>query len=92
MRLFLYEVVARIVAIYLCFYFGRQLRDGFVERKIEFYLTRSDFIDWLLTSPSSWIVYRDIAPVRYWMTIGLRIFGLLACLAVAIFGWLQPNT
>ncbi len=34
MQFFLYEIVARIVAIYLCVDCYRKLRNGLVERKI----------------------------------------------------------
>src|SRR5215475_4267806 len=37
MRFFLYEIVARIVAIYLCVYCSRELRHGLVERKIAYF-------------------------------------------------------
>jgi hypothetical protein len=40
MQLFLYEVVARIVAIYLCVDCWRKLRNGLAERKIAYYNTR----------------------------------------------------
>jgi len=44
MRLFLYEVVARIVAIYLCYDCGRRIWYGLVERKIT--LINTDLLDW----------------------------------------------
>jgi hypothetical protein len=44
MRFFLYEVVARIVAIYLCFDCGRKLRYGLAERKIAYF--NSNFLGW----------------------------------------------
>ena len=90
MQFFLYEIVARVVAIYLCVDCWRIIRNGLVERKIAY--INDDFIDWLLIDWSNWFIDRDAAPVRYWITIGLRIIGLVRCLVVAIFGWLQPNT
>ncbi len=85
MHFFLYEIVARIVAIYLSVDCIRKLRDGFGERKIAYF--NADFLNW-----SNWVAHRDATPVRYWMQIGIQIIALVACLFVAIFGWWQPNT
>jgi len=85
MRFFLYEIVARIVAIYLCLDCSRKLRNGLAERKIAYF--NPHFLDW-----SNWVADRDAAPVQYWIQIGFRIIILVACLFVAIFGWWQPNT
>jgi hypothetical protein len=92
MEFFLYEILARIVAIYLCFDCSRTLWSGLVERRITYILGRGDLLDWLFTSPSKWTVERDAEPIRYWMTVGLQIITLLACLGVAIFGWFHPNS
>jgi hypothetical protein len=89
MQFFLYEIVARVVAIYLCVDCYRKLRHGLVERKIAYFNT--DLIDWLLVDRSKMIIPRDAAPIRYWITIGLRIIAMVSCLIVAIFGWFQPN-
>ena len=86
MRLFLYEVVARIVAIYLCYDCGRRIWHGLVERKIT--LINTDLLDWW--TPSQ-VLDRDTAPVRYWLIMGTQAFAMLACLVVAIIGW-QPKT
>jgi hypothetical protein len=43
MQFFLYEIVARIVAIYLCVYSIRKVRSGLVERKITYFLYGTDF-------------------------------------------------
>jgi hypothetical protein len=85
MQFFLYEIVARIVAIYLCFDCGRQLWYGFVERKIRYF--NSSLLSW-----SNWVAHRDATPVQYWIQIGIQVTILVACLFVAIFGWWQPNT
>jgi hypothetical protein len=85
MRFFLYEVVARIVAIYLCFDCGRKLRYGLAERKIAYF--NSNFLNW-----SNWVAHRDAAPIQYWIQIGFQIIILVACVFVAIFGWWQPNS
>jgi hypothetical protein len=90
MHFFLYEIVARIVAIYLCYDCGRALRQGLVERKTAY--VNSDFIAGLLMDWSNRIIDRDAAPIRYWITIGIRIVALAGCLFVAIFGWVSPDT
>jgi len=87
MRFFLYEILARIVAIYLCVYCSRQLWYGLVERKIAYF--NDDFLDGLLIDWSKVIAYRDATPVRYWIQIGLQTTSLVACLFVALF---HPNT
>jgi hypothetical protein len=85
MQFFLYEIVARIVAIYLCVDCSRKLWHGLVERKIAYF--NSNILDW-----SNWVAHRDATPVRYWIQIAIRIIALVASLVVAIFGWWQPNT
>ncbi len=92
MRFFLYEIVARIVAIYLCLDCSRKLWHGLAERKIAYF--NPDPVNWFLDSflDWSWVAHRDATPVRYWIQIGIQITFLLSCLFVAIFGWWQPNT
>jgi 4-amino-4-deoxy-L-arabinose transferase-like glycosyltransferase len=85
MQFFLYEIVARIVAIYLGFDCSRKLWHGLAERKIRYF--NPDFLNWW-----SGVADRDATPVQYWMQIGFRIMILIACLFVAIFGWGRPNT
>ncbi|HZP79198.1 MAG TPA: hypothetical protein VFB45_23885 [Pseudolabrys sp.] len=84
MRFFLYEVVARIVAIYLCVDCSRTVRRALLEGKIRYF--NSSLIDW-----SRWIADRDGAPVMFWIQIGIQTFLAAACLFVAIFGWWQPG-
>ena len=91
MRFFLCEIVARIVAIYLCVDCGRTLWSGFVERKIRSFHSNTNILDWLLDWSTRPVFHRDAAPVRYWMEMGLQTFALVGCLVVAIFGWWQPN-
>ena len=89
MQFFLYEIVARIVAIYLCFDCGRDVWHGFVERKTRPY--SPDFLDWF--NPWSNIVaHREATPIRYWIIMGVHITTFCSCLVVAIFGWWHPNT
>jgi hypothetical protein len=86
MRFFLYEIVARIVAIYLFVDCGRKLWHGLVERKIAYF--NPDLLDWWPRGNA----HRDTAPVRYWIQIGIQINILVASIVVAIFGWWLPNT
>lgn len=88
MRFFLCEVVARIVAIYLCVDCVRMLRAGYTEREIRAF--SPDLMDWLLDW-SRQVVQRDTAPVQYWMEMGHQAVCLAACTVVAIFGWWLPN-
>jgi hypothetical protein len=90
MQLFLYEVVARVVAIYLCVDCWRRLRNGLAEGKIAYF--NSSLIDWMIFDWSNQFIFRATAPVSYWITIGLQIFALAGCVGVAIFGWWHPNT
>jgi hypothetical protein len=85
MQFFLYEILARIVAIYFSVDCSRKLWYGLADRKIAFF--NPDFLNW-----SNWVADRDAAPVQYWIQIGIRIMTLAACLFVAIFGWWRPNT
>ena len=90
MQFFLYQIVARIVAIYLCVDTWRRIRDGLAERKIT-YIFSSDIVGWLFFDSSRWVAHRDTAPVRYWMQMGLQVVALAACLVVAILGWWHPD-
>jgi hypothetical protein len=90
MQLFLYEVVARIVAIYLFVDCWRKIRNGLAERKIAYYNT--SLVDWLVVDWSNRFIHRDTAPVRYWITMGLQLTALAGCLVVAIHGWWHPNS
>ena len=93
MQFFLYEIVARIVAIYLCVDCYRKLRHGLAERKIRSFST--DPVNWILDAfldPSIRVAQRDTAPVRYWIEMGSRIITMVACFFVAILGWWHPTT
>jgi len=90
MRFFLYQIVARIVAIYLCVDCSRRAWHGLVERKIAYF--NDDFLDGFLIDWSKVVAHRDATPVRYWIQIGLQMTCLVASLFVAIFGWWQPTT
>ena len=88
----LYEVVARIVAIYLCLDSGRSLKLGLAQRKMP-YRRRYGVLDWLLGSDAdeSRLMRKDDAPIRYWLLISKESFLLAACLYVVIFGWWKPH-
>jgi hypothetical protein len=84
MQFFFYEIVARIVAFYLCLDCSRKLWHGLAERKITHF--HPNLLDW-----SNWVAHRDAAPVQYWIQIGIQIILAVSCLFVAIFGWWHPN-
>ena len=84
MQFFLYEIVARIVAVYLGVDCSRKIWFGLVERKITYF--NDSLLNW-----SRWVAHRDATPVQYWIQIGIQIIALVACLIVAIFGWWHPN-
>ena len=86
MHFFLYEIVARLVAIYLAFDCIRKLRGGFVDGKIHVF--NPDLLDWW----SYGDVHRDTAPIRFWIEVGIQVICLIGCIVVAIFGWWLPNT
>jgi hypothetical protein len=94
MQFFLYEVVARIVAVYLAYDCGLQLWNGLVERKITYVFRNSDWVTLLLDwSPRPrWVAHRDTTPIRYWLVFASVAFTLVACVVRAIFGWFHPNT
>jgi hypothetical protein len=85
MHFFLYEIVARIVAIYLFVDCSRTIWNGLVEGKIRYF--QSSLLSWW-----TGLAHRDATPIQYWMQIGFQIIILVACLFVAIFGWRQPTT
>ncbi len=89
MRFFLYEIVARIVAIWVGYGCGRTLWNGLMTRRIRYY--NGDLIDGLLVDWSKVIADRDRTPVRYWLEIGVWTFAVFGCIGVAIFGWWQPD-
>ncbi|HTO66654.1 MAG TPA: hypothetical protein VMM15_36000 [Bradyrhizobium sp.] len=95
MQFFLYEVIARIAAIYLCFDCFSRVQAGFVERKITSFPHHYDILDWIVDSLAGWqkqVFHRDTEPGRYWIEMGLQTLGLVGCVVVAIFGWLPSNT
>jgi hypothetical protein len=85
MQFFLCEIVARIVAAYLCVNCYRKLRNGLAERKIAY--VSADLLDWWTHG----VADRDAAPVSYWIQMGSQTTTLAACAVVTIFGWWQPT-
>jgi hypothetical protein len=95
MQFFLYEIVARIVAIYLCVDCFRTVQAGLVERKITSFPHHADILDWVVDSLVGWqkqVFQRDTAPIRYWMEMGVQTLSLVGCVVVAIFGWFHQST
>lgn len=90
MQIFLYEIVARVVAIYLCVDCIRTLRAGLAERKIA-WLGSGDLLNLLLDWSPRPVSDRDTAPILYWMGMGGHAIAFLAGVVTAIFGWWQPN-
>jgi hypothetical protein len=91
MQFFLYEIAARVVAIYLCVDCIRTVRSGLVERKITSFSYHAGILDWLLDWSTRSVFHRETAPVAYWIQIGIQITLLVSCFFVAIFGWWHPN-
>ena len=89
MQFFLYEIVARIVAIWVGYSCGRILWNGLTQRKVQY--DNDDFLDGLLVDWSKVIADRDRTPIRYWLEIGLWTIAVRGCLGVAIFGWWHPD-
>jgi hypothetical protein len=95
MQFLLYEVLARIVAIWCCVYCFRTLRSGLIERKVTSFPHHHDVLDWVVDSLVGWqkqVYHRDTAPIGYWMEMGVQALSLVACLGVTIFGWFHPNS
>ena len=89
MQFFLYEVVARVVAIYIFFDCWGDLRAGLAERKIKIF--NPDLLNWILDW-STWIVHRDTQPIQYWIQIVFHVGIMISCAAMAVFGWFHPDT
>lgn len=89
MQFFFHEIVARVVAIYLCVDGYQVLKGAVAERKIGYF--NDSAVDWLLVDWSRVSIQRDTAPIQYWTTYVLRAIGLAACVVIAIFGWYQPH-
>ncbi|WP_445487991.1 hypothetical protein [Rhodopseudomonas sp. RCAM05734] len=93
MQFFLYEIVARTIAAYLCFDTYRTIHRGLIDgRYVPF---ESDAMNWILDSfrdKAALTVHRDATPIRFWISMGLELLLLLGCLYVATFGWPQTGT
>jgi hypothetical protein len=82
-----FDIGYRLVALAVCFWCGRRVWRGYVERK--YTLINSDLLDWW--TPSQ-VFHRDVAPVRYWMFACMEAGSAVICLAAAVIGYWQPNT
>ena len=80
--------MAFALGVYTC----REVWFGYVERKIKSVHANTGILDLLLDWSPSPVFHRDTAPVRYWMTMVLQTFGMVACFICVIIGWWQPNT
>ena len=85
----LYEIVARVVAVYLFVDGSLALWNGLAERKTS--VVNYQFMDMFVRLPD-WSADRETAPLQYWFLISGKVFTLFACLVVAIFGWWHPHT
>ena len=83
MQFFLFQIVARVVAIYLAVDCYRKLRRGFAERKIADF--NPDILDWFLIGTR--VTHRDTAPVSYWIMMTIQATLLLSCVVLAVVGW-----
>jgi len=88
LEFFLYEVLARVVAIYFLIDTSRVLWLGLTQRKtaVQNYL----FMDMFWRLPD-WSAERNTAPWQYWWLISGHVFILACCLVIAIFGWYVPK-
>lgn len=80
MQFFLREILARAVAAYLCLDCWRTLRKGLAEGRIVTF--SHSLLFW-----STWAIDRDKNPVQFRIAIIGRTFAMIACLAIAVFGW-----
>ena len=89
MQFFFYEIVARIVALYLFVDTIRELRHGLAERKIRW--INPNLIPFLLLPNGiRSLIERDTSPIQFWVQIGVRILvlaGLMHHVYLLIFGW-----
>jgi hypothetical protein len=83
MEFFLYDVLARIVAIYFVYDCSRKIWDASHEKKIT--VVNSEFFGW-----SNRDAHRDEAPIQYWWQISKEVSSLALSLYVAIFGLRPP--
>lgn len=92
MQFFLYDIVARTIAAYLCFDTCRTLHRGLSHGR--FVPFEPDAVNWILDSfrdTAGLTVHRDTSPMRFWISVGLEALLLLACIYVAVFGWPQSG-
>lgn len=88
LEFFLYQILARIAAIYLLVDGGRALWYGLTQRKTA--VENYEFMGMFVRLPD-WSAERDTAPWQYWWLISGQVFMLACCLVIAIFGWYHPK-
>lgn len=84
MHFFLYEIAARILAVYLLVDSVRTLRRAVAEGKVSYRSSNwfDFFFDW-----SDRIIDRNTSLFWYWLQFCAQIATAGACLFVLIFGW-----
>lgn len=84
MHFFLYEIAARILAVYLLVDSVRTLRRAVVEGKICYHSSNwfDFFFDW-----SDRIIDRNTSPFFYRLQFCAQIATVAGCLFVLVFGW-----
>jgi hypothetical protein len=82
MDFLLYQVVARVVAVYLAIDTYRTIQRGLAEGKISSF--NPDWLDWF-----TYVNNRETHPTRFWLEIFIQTTILIGCIVVAIFGWFR---
>jgi hypothetical protein len=81
MQTFFYEIVGRVVAIYLFVDSCREISNALTTKEIRAF--NGSLLNW----SSRRIVQKSAAPASYWRQIGIQGFFVVACFFIAIFGW-----
>lgn len=89
MHFFLYEIAARILAVYLLIESVRTLRRAVAKGKIRYHSSHwfDFFFDW-----SERIIDRNTSPFWYWLQFCAQIATVGGCLFVLVFGWHVART
>jgi len=88
LEFFLYDIVARVAAVYLFVDGSLALWSALAERKTS--VVNYAFMDMFCRLPD-WSADRETAPLQYWFMISGKVFMLFVCLVIAIFGWYRPH-
>ncbi len=82
MQFFLREVVAKLVAAYLCYDCLHTVRRALAEGNIRWF--NSDLLNW-----STQHVNRVREPYQFWFQVGVQTIIMVGCVVVVLFGWLR---